>query len=177
MIITEVFHFPTTSSSDTEGRLDISPQVMALGRASVPGLPPLSASRELLELSDLLIGVKNPGEPESQRLPFPLVPSNRILATDLLKIYFEIYHLYFDKTGAVHYNIDFEVAQLQGKKKKKKESISLSFNFAANARTSKEEFEIDISKLRSGSYELLVQVTDTVSGQKKFRAGNFEIVE
>lgn len=177
MIIAEVFHFPTTRSVDTEGRLDISPQVMGLGRANVPGLPPLSASKESLELSDLFIGVKNPSETESSRLPFPLVPSSRIWASDLLKIYFEIYHLYFDEAGTVHYNIDFEVTKLQGKKKKKKESISLSFNFDAYERTSNEEFEIDISKLTSGSYELLVHVTDKVSGQKKFRAGNFEIVE
>lgn len=176
MIITEVFHFPTPSSADT-GRFDISPEVIALGRANIPGLLPLSASKEFLELSDLLIGVKNPGETESQRLPFPLVPSSRILATDLLKIYFEIYHLYFDEAGAVHYTIDFEMAQLQGKKKKKEESISLSFNFDAYQTTSNEEFEIDISKLTSGSYELLVHVTDKISGQKKFRAGNFEIVE
>ena len=99
------------------------------------------------------------------------------MATDLLKIYFEIYHLYFDEAGAVHYTIDFEMAQLQGKKKKKEESISLSFNFDAYQTTSNEEFEIDISKLTSGSYELLVHVTDKISGQKKFRAGNFEIVE
>ena len=138
---------------------------------------PLAASHELLELSDLLIGVSSPSELESQSLPFPLVPSSRILATDLLKIYFEIYHLYFDEAGTVHYSIDFEVTKLHGKKKKKEESISLSFNFDAYARTSKEQFEIDISKLTRGAYELRVQVTDTVSGQKKFRAGNFEIIE
>ena len=99
------------------------------------------------------------------------------MATDLLKIYLEIYHLYFDEDGVAHYSIDFEVARLKGKKKKKKESISLSFNFDAYQRMSKEQFEMDISNLTPGYYELSVQVTDQVSLQKRGRKARFEIVD
>ena len=70
-----------------------------------------------------------------------------------------------------------EVAKLKGTKKTKEESISLSFNFDGFERTSKEEFEIDISKLKVGRHELRVQVTDKVSLQKKIRTGIFEVIQ
>ncbi|MCH8021352.1 GWxTD domain-containing protein [candidate division KSB1 bacterium] len=177
MLVTEVFNSLTTSKAAPAGEFDTSPQIIALGRTNVPSPRPLSASHDLLELSDLLIGVSSPSELESKSLPFPLVPSSRILATDLLKIYFEIYHLYFDEDGVAHYSIDFEVARLKGKKKEKKESISLSFNFDAYKRMSKEQFEMDISNLTPGYYELSVQVTDKVSLQKRGRKARFEIVD
>jgi len=176
-LVTEVFNSLITSKAAPAGEFDTPPQIIALGKTNVPSPSPLSASHELLELSDLLIGVSSPGELESQSLPFPLVPSSRILATDLLKIYFEIYHLYFDEDGVAHYSIDFEVARLRGKKKEKKESISLSFNFDAYQRISKEQFEMDLSKLTPGYYELSVQVTDKVSMQKRGRKARFEIVD
>ena len=127
MLVTEVFNSITTSKAAQPGEFDTSPQIIALGRTNVPSPKPLSAPHELLELSDLLIGVSSPGKLESKSLPFPLVPSSRILATDLLKIYLEIYHLYFDEDGVAHYSIDFEVARLKGKKKEKKRKYLLVF--------------------------------------------------
>ena len=177
MLVTEVFNSLPTGKVAPAGEFDTSPQIIALGKTNVPSPRPLSASHDLLELSDLLIGVSSPSKLESKSLPFPLVPSSRISATDLLKIYFEIYHLYFDEDGVTHYSIDFEVARLKGKKKKKKESISLSFNFDAYQRISKEQFEMDLSKLTPGYYELSVQVTDKVSLQKRGRKARFEIVD
>ncbi len=177
MLVAEVFNSPNTSKAPPADEFDTLPQIIALGRTNVPSPRPLAASPELLELSDLLIGVSSPSELESQSLPFPLVPSSRILATDLLKIYFEIYHLYFDEDGVAHYSIDFKVVRLKGKKKEKKESISMSFNFDAYQRMSKEQFEIDISKLTPSNYELSVQVTDKMSLQTRGRKARFEIID
>ncbi|MFQ5641829.1 MAG: hypothetical protein ACE5IR_27960, partial [bacterium] len=156
-------------------REEVTKQVIGVGKQTVLASPPLSTSSEHLELSDLLIGIKYPQESGASRNRFPVIPSNKIWETDSLKIYLEVYHLFLDSKGMAHFNIDFEVSKLQGKKKNKEESISLSFNFDSPFRTSKETFEIDISKLFPGNYEFLVKVTDTVSRESKERTAAFEV--
>jgi len=96
LVVAEVFKVEAAKlEADPLNATKSSTEIIGIGRKTIPGIQPLTSSKELLELSDLLIGVKNPSETESQRLLFPLVPSSRILATDILKIYLEIYHLDF----------------------------------------------------------------------------------
>ncbi len=149
-------------------------RITSAGRVDFDLREPLNPDPGGLELSDLVLGVEAKSEIE---LPFPFVPSDRIWAPDPLRVYLEIYHLALDADGLARFTIDFEVAKLKGKRRSKKQSIALTFEFEAAASTSKESFEIDVSKLSSGEYELLVTVTDTVSGQRKQRTARFEVVE
>ncbi|MFQ5823241.1 MAG: GWxTD domain-containing protein [bacterium] len=178
LLFAEVFNLETNKPDLAQlSQPEVSPQVIGIGKKKISRTSPLSTSTEMLELSDLIIGVNMPNESQNDRLPFPVVPSHKIWASDLLKIYLEIYHLYFKPDGRAHFVIDFEAVKIKGKKKSKKESISLSFNFDSPYRTSKEHFEIDVSNLTPGNYELLVTVTDTVSLQKKQRKAAFEIIK
>ncbi|MCG8605890.1 GWxTD domain-containing protein [bacterium] len=174
-IISEVFAPQTHNSDLADSTVSDNSQAIGIGRRSLLTKKPLSSSKNALELSDLIIGVDVPNQAPISDLPFPVIPSPRIRAGDLVKIYLEVYHLDLDAEGMAHFTIDFEAAKLRGKKKSKKETISLSFNFDSPTSTSKESFQIDTSKLTAGSYELLVNVKDTISGKTKQRKEVFEV--
>ncbi|MCG8605591.1 GWxTD domain-containing protein [bacterium] len=156
-------------------QVETSPDIIGVGKTDILARPPLRPNRAQLELSDLILGVKTPEESKALPLPYPLVPSKRILATDLLKAYLEVYHLDLGDDGMARFSIDCEIGKLEGKKRSKKESLSVSFEFFSTERTSKEGFDMDISKLTAGNYELTVKVTDMRSGQLKERKAAFEI--
>ncbi len=159
-----------------QGQSEKSPEIIGVGNKDIPGTQPLSISTDKLELSDLIIGVNSPDESETERLPFPVIPSRKIWSSDVLKIYLEIYHLYFAQDGIAHFTIDFKVSKLKDQTGDRKESISLSFDFDSPNSTSRESFGVDISNLTPGQFELSVLVTDTVSMQQKQRQAIFEIV-
>ncbi len=161
----------------SDGRRSVTAEVIGLGKTWAEAPPPLSPDRSRLELSDLLIGVATPEEAGMTRLPFPVVPTQRIWQSDLVKVYLEIYHLGLDEDGLGHFTIDFEVAKLKGDERSKDQSIALTFELDAAASTTKESFQVDITKLTPAKYEMLVTVTDTVSGQRKQRTARFEVVE
>ncbi|MFQ5674500.1 MAG: GWxTD domain-containing protein [bacterium] len=175
-LITEVFEASDGNGLSSANGVTSTPLIIGVGRKDLESPPPLSPAAEVLELSDLLLGVDGPTDQTARHTPFSVVPSTRILATDALKIYLEIYHLYFDGDGQTHYSIDFSVVRLKGEKREKNESISLSFNFDGTQRRAVEEFVIDISKLVPAYYELIALVTDEVSAQKKQRTQQFEII-
>jgi hypothetical protein len=130
-------------------------------------------------VSDLVIGVEPPPGLNVQLLPYPVVPSHQIRKPDALKVYLEIYHLHLDRDGTGHFNIDFRVIKLErkGEKIERAEMIASAFDFQATGQTAKEDFGISISNLKSGDYELEVEVEDKISGMKKQRRALFQIVE
>lgn len=152
-------------------------EVIGLGKTKINGKNPLSTDPARLELSDLIIGVNTADPGLQNRLPFDLIPSTKIWPTDFLKIYMEIYHLFLDSDGMAHFKMDFQVAKLEGKKNKRKRMISLSFDFDSDQPNTTQSFNIDISKLKPGNYELSVQVRDMVSKQAKIRTVPFSIVK
>ncbi|NIR49655.1 GWxTD domain-containing protein [candidate division KSB1 bacterium] len=177
-VIVEVFDLGSKIVElNQSGQPTATPEVIGLDKASVVSKPPLATATNKLELSDLIIGVKGPKESELEQLPFPLIPGTTIWSEDPLQVYLEIYNLQFDSESMGHFVIDFEVVRLEGEERSKEESIALSFSFDSSHRTFDGNFEIDISKLTSGNYELLVTVTDSVSKQEKGRTAAFEIVE
>ncbi|MFQ5603280.1 MAG: GWxTD domain-containing protein [bacterium] len=176
--IAEVFKLSEEQKLQTEASA-IQPNSAARGfnDLKVAGEPPLSTEQDVLELSDLIIGVDSPTGRSRQRLKFPILPYNEIYLPQALKVYFEIYHLQKDEENRAHYTIKLQVAKLHGRKKTKKEMISLSHDFESADTRTQEQFEMDISKLASGNYELLVVVTDGVSQQNKNRFAFFTILE
>ncbi|MFQ5675291.1 MAG: GWxTD domain-containing protein [bacterium] len=150
------------------------PGVIGVGKTRITVAEPLSSSNEVLELSDLIVGVRSTEE-AGLNLPFPVVPSRRIAQSDILKLYLEIYNLFFDASGMAHLTIAAEASKIEGNEKSKEQSVTLSFDFDSPERTSREDFEIDISKLTPGNYELSVHVFDKVSQQNKQRVVRFEI--
>lgn len=169
----EAFHLPDNPNPDT--LIYLAP--IAIGKATLESKPPLSRNPASLELSDLAIGVAMPAGVDSALFPFHLIPADQIWRGDALKCYLEIYHLALNPDGMAEFSIDFRVARLErkGNKLSRKEMVALSFNFDHPQRRAREGFDIDVSRLRPGDYELTAEVTDKISLQKKQRAATFRI--
>jgi GWxTD domain-containing protein len=167
--------FATPSQKEAAG-LDT---LWGVGKAFFEKMTKLDPDPQQLEVSDLVIGVEPPPGLNVQLLPYPVVPSHQIRKPDALKVYLEIYHLHLDRDGTGHFNIDFRVIKLErkGEKIERAEMIASAFDFQATGQTAKEDFGISISNLKSGDYELEVEVEDKISGMKKQRRALFQIVE
>jgi hypothetical protein len=75
------------------------------------------------------------------------------------------------------FSIGFRVARVErkGNKLNRKEMVTLSFNFDQIKSRAREGFDIDVSRLKPGDYELTAEVTDKISWQKKQRTAMFQM--
>ncbi|MFQ5674501.1 MAG: GWxTD domain-containing protein [bacterium] len=141
--------------------------------------PALETDPNRLEVSDLVLGIDIPKSLQETELPFPIIPSSRILKRNILRVYIELYHLALDKNGLGGYGLDFSVIRLEKQDDasfKRKEVISTSFDFDTTSSRSVENLGIDISRLTEGVYEMSVEIRDKISLQKKQRQQSFQIV-
>jgi len=152
---------------------------LAIGKSTIASPPPLAGDPAKLELSDLVIGVAMPAGVDSALFPFHLIPAGQIWRNEALKCYLEIYHLVLNAEQQAQFVIDFRVTHLErkGGKIKRKEMMAMSFSFEHPARRAQENFDIDISNLKPGAYELIAEVTDKISLQKKQRAVTIQMTE
>ncbi len=150
-----------------------------VGRMFYERTPPLNTDSGKLEISDLVIGVEPPSDVDFEQLPFPVIPRNEIWKSDALRIYLEIYHLKLDADEAGHFTLSCKVVWLKKKKERyeREERILTSFDFNSSESTSKEYFGISIENLKPGDYELEVEITDKVSGEKKLRHRQFRKID
>ncbi len=169
----EAFSLPDNTNPDT--LVYLAP--IAVGKATLESMPPLSRNPASLELSDLVIGVAMPAGVDSALFPFRLIPANQIWRGDALKCYLEIYHLALKPDSVAEFSLGFRVARLErkGNKLNRKEMVALSFNFDHPQRRASEGFDIDVSRLKPGDYELTAEVADKISLQKKQRTAMFQI--
>jgi hypothetical protein len=174
-------HFTVSSEAiyepDTTGRLnnDLFPQVLALGKESYSVDAPLNRSQRDLELSDLVFGIEMPEDMQIDGVPVPVIPVDRFVADDPVKMYLEIYHLLVDENGKGHGNIEYLITRYRGDEKKQKPLISSSFTYQTNGRRGRELVSLDISRLKPGNYEFHVKVTDNLSNSQKSRLARFSI--
>ncbi|MCP4724448.1 MAG: GWxTD domain-containing protein [bacterium] len=155
-----------------------------LGKKILDKVEPLETNREILEMSDLLTGIKLPENVDSSEFPFPVIPASQISKGDMLFAYVELYHLFMGTEGKAKYSIDYQIVRknkigLLGKLlfgQKGEETIAQQSIYESQSATAKEIIGFDISDLRTGDYEFLVEVTDITSGQKRVRTGSFKII-
>ena len=95
----------------------------------------------------------------------------------------EIYHLHFGRGNKARYTVKFqyEIEKKRGILNRligrgtKKEIVSTTHTFVSASRTAKNRLAFDLSELPPGEHELTVEVTDTVSMQKKQRKTKIKI--
>lgn len=151
---------------------------LKIGQVFFDKVETLKPDPKKLEVSDLVLGVAPPDSFDSRLLPFPLIPTRRIWQQDLLKVYFEVYHLQLGKDGIGKFTVDSRIIRLKkkGKKFSRQELVATTFEFSSHSMTSKENFGVSIAHYKPGNYELEVEVADRVSGKKKKTSAAFEIV-
>ncbi|MFQ5640647.1 MAG: carboxypeptidase-like regulatory domain-containing protein [bacterium] len=158
--------------------LDVKRSIGA-GKQFFKKLPPLNANPNELEVSDLILGIEPPPGVPLENLPFPLIPSDRIWQVDALKVYLEVYHLKIGVDRTAHFTLDCRVIRLKqkGTKFERKELLATAFDFTSLTPTAKENFGISLANLKPGDYELELEVSDTLAGQKKQRSAPFRILK
>lgn len=139
----------------------------------------LNSDPEKLEVSDLVIGVEPSNLPNAEMLPFPVVQTDKIWQGDVLQVYLEVYHLKIDEKGFGHFKLDNRIIRLKkkGKKFERRELVATSFEFNSTGSTVEEDFRISMANYNPGNYELEVEISDKISGEKKKRVAAFEIKE
>ncbi|MCG8603910.1 GWxTD domain-containing protein [bacterium] len=142
-------------------------------------LEPLSTDRERLEVSDLVIGVDPPEDRDKGFLPFPLVPTHKMSSEDVLRVYIEVYHLKLNDAGIGRFSLESRIVRLKKNKGtyERQELIATSFDFDSESRTSREDFGVSIANYEAGNYEIEIEVLDRVSGEKRKRSSQFEILD
>lgn len=135
-----------------------------------------------LSLSDLLLAQKlAPGESVSDfdNGEVEIVPNleRRFAPSDPVHLYYEIYNLKKDETGATSFEIESEIVLIKKKKggirkvfgflggSGSKKSVSLKDERIGKDEFSAEQVSFDVSKLAEGEYELRLKVTDRVANQ------------
>ena len=153
------------------------PNTVLVGSEHFRDLPPLESNVNEFEASDLVLGVLPPDDVTGEALPFPLVQSRIFAPQDPMQVYFEVYHLKPDKQGVGRYSAEFRVIKTEkkGKKIKRRELVASSFEYTSDSVNSKRFFGVSTVNLKSGRYDLEVELKDLVSGARKTRFSSFEI--
>lgn len=116
-------------------------------------------------------------------------PYRAVAAKQPLMMYYEIYGLTPEKDGQTRYRVEYEVRSRAPRKGVsrilsainpfggRKAAISTSFDLVGDSPDSYEYLALDLSTLKPDSYELVLQVTDQVSGRKARSALRFRVIE
>ena len=99
-------------------------------------------------------------------------PTRLFLLKAPVYIYFEIYQLTLDADGSSAFSIEYTLTHLKSNSKglfslfsRGKSSITTKIDREGKAEFSVEYIAVDVSKARSGEYELAVKVTDKLTGR------------
>ena len=120
------------------------------------------------------------------------LPGRTLGADQPLFVYFEIYNLKKDAVGATEYSIRYSVAEAsdttallsklyQGLRSlvgwgRRRAEISSEFLRTGIQRDVSTHLEIDMSRSRPGVYELLIEVTDSISGESAASLMTFRVL-
>ena len=151
-----------------------SDKLFAIGKEILIPSSQLTNDPDSLELSDLIIGVRSADMPD---YPFSVFPAHEFRRNDPLHIYFEIYNLFQDSKGKAFYSIEIGAVEMdkKGEKKNDKNQISILYDLESDSRIVKEQYGIDISKLKPGYYQFFIKIKDKFSAQQKKRFAKFKI--
>ncbi len=142
-----------------------------------------------LELSDILFARRIAQSERSsifsrgalEVIPHPVRAYGRSIA---IPLYFEIYNLTLDERGVSSYTIGYQVIPHSKKKKHIWDRFDdalpiVSSRFESSGYSENETRYINVGthNLSQGSFDILVTITDNLSGDVTFRKGTFSIVE
>lgn len=176
---------------DTEaGGVDLGPQVK-LSTRCIDSLQALSPNEGELEVSDLK-PMMLPGESafargETLEEAAILFPFEQIASETPLLLYFEVYHLAFGEGDRTRYSVEYEVLRRRERgglarlfRGPSEEGTSTEAQYRGESRTAREYIMIDLSEwgeAESSELQIVVRVTDEVTGQQKERSIRFDVVQ
>ena len=130
----------------------------------IDSLQALDGSGFALEMSDLKPVSRMGGAAMS---PYPYME----VAPDMeLGLYFEVYHLIYDRSGETRYTITYEITSSRGRR-----ASSVTSSYRGSSRTAREDITLDLSE-QAGNIRVKVTVQDDVSGASVDRAMDFTLI-
>ncbi|MDH3215225.1 MAG: GWxTD domain-containing protein [Candidatus Krumholzibacteria bacterium] len=101
-----------------------------------------------------------------------------------MPIYFELYNLTLDDRGVSSYTLEYKIVPHKREKKSFRERFEKStpvvaskFQSSGFSRTEPQHIFVHMDNLKKGSYDLLITLTDDVTGQVTFQKGTFSLVD
>ncbi len=141
-------------------------------------LTALTADAGTLEMSDLKPLIALPGEPESAE---PVVfPGNRLDPNLPLHLYFELYHITFGTDDRTPYTVAYEITRTEERRLRRDavDRTTFSASFSGDSRTAREALMLDLSDWDAGGLiDIVVHITDDISGQQVDRLLSFELMD
>lgn len=168
-------------ASDASGEVRIGPRVK-VGTMRRDSLSALSRDASVLEMSDLRAMVVPPEAPAvaiDRAVPYPFRQINPSMT---MALYFEIYHLAFDRSDRTRYTVEYEVQRQAPNGRLTRlvrgddtPSTATTAQYEGTTRTANEYILLDLSAWE-GQRDLTVtvRVTDTVTGQAVQRSIDFD---
>ncbi|MFQ5648931.1 MAG: GWxTD domain-containing protein [bacterium] len=152
-------------------------RVIGVQSAFLDPLPPLAAEETSFEVSDLIVGKETP--PELTRelsYPFPVITTDPV-KSKVIKIYVRFYDLQVqtNRNASCRVQCELKAIKKRGKIDKKKERLKRTFDFESSVRNTAKIFDLDISKLKPGLYELTARIKDQHARQERIRKSIFRI--
>ena len=163
----------------TEADIPDTARVIGLASNALDGFEALQTDSTRFDVSDLLTGIAaKAGFQQKADYPFPVVIHDPVKNSKPLHVYFEAYHIKTGGKAKAVVQVTCELKKLSSKKTdKKKERLQKAFTFESSHSTLKKSFTLNVSHLKSGYYELVVEFKDKLSRQKATRKTRFYLSE
>lgn len=165
--------------SETLFETPFSSELRGLNRVQNRLSKPLVNHPDSLEMGDLVLGY----ESEMRAIePFSFLVANDAMIPfeETLVLHFEVYNLkrMEDATGFTRFDLTYRILPVEedGTVRTDEAEFVLTLNFTNEERNVIEDLEIETADLSPGLYDLLVQVNDTETGQRKERKIRFEVI-
>lgn len=139
---------------------------------------PLRRDAVRFELSDLIVGIAPESVVGVDSLPLPVLPATRFWLADPVRVYLEIYHPTGVADGEIG-NYDLRVLLVPFLGPATPEQLArpeaggraaITVNIESEAPTGRHFFDLDLRNERPGLLQLVVEVTDPVTGVSRARA-------
>ena len=152
----------------------------------IASLTALSNAEDKLEMSDVvpvaaeaLMSLTRHEEEHPHLQPYPF---SALAEQDSPGLYFEIYHLTFGADDQTHYAVEYEMVQRKARGgvlrfRKQEVRTATQTSYTGTTRTAREAILLTLEEWVDGELEVIVCVTDEITGQQVERSVLFETIK
>lgn len=140
--------------------------------------PPLRRDAVQLEISDMIVGISPETVTGAEAFPMPVLPATQFWRDDPVRVYFEIYHpsgLDDGTTGS--FDVRILIVPFLGTATPEELARSeaggraaITLTIESGSPTGRHHFDLDLRNERPGLQQIVLEVTDPVTGARRTRA-------
>lgn len=157
--------------------------IRAIGITNTTQPEPLSTDKNVLELSDILLGIseENPEVKATGPADFVVIHDKKIPENTDLMIHFQVYHLSPQASGTNKFRVEYQVTKENKGFFKRvfgtKNEVGLTLNFETLDTYYINNLGIDTTPFEPGNYELSLKILEPATNREISRKVTFTIVE